>query len=139
MRYVLAALALAGVVVSALALHVHYVTGAQPCDINSHWDCGIVNHSSFAMLGPIPVAVIGILGYLVIGALAFFRQRFLLMLAVFAGFCFALRLTFIEEYALEVWCLYCVISQTIIALLLLLSLGWMGVDYYRVKGGRRAA
>ncbi|HEX8711826.1 MAG TPA: vitamin K epoxide reductase family protein [Terracidiphilus sp.] len=138
MRYALAVLALAGVVVSALALHVHYVTGVQPCDINSHWDCGIVNHSSFAMMGPVPVAVIGIIGYLVIGALAFFRQRYLLMVAVFAGFCFALRLTFIEEFALEVWCLYCVISQTIIALLLLLSLWWLGADYYRVKGGRRA-
>jgi vitamin-K-epoxide reductase (warfarin-sensitive) len=139
MRYVVAVLALAGVVVSALALHVHYVSGTQPCDINSHWDCGIVNHSSFAMIGPVPVAIVGILGYLVIAALGFFRQRFLLMLAVFAGFCFALRLTFIEEFALEVWCLYCVISQTIIALLLLLSLCWLGVDYYGNKGGRRVA
>lgn len=139
MRYLIAALALAGVVVSALALHVHYVTGAQPCDINSHWDCGIVNHSSFAMLGPIPVALIGILGYLILGILGFFRQRFWLVIAVFAGFCFALRLTFIEEYALEVWCLYCVISQAIIALLLLFSLGWLGEEYYRTRGGRRAA
>lgn len=137
MRYVLAVLALAGVVVSALALHVHYVSGAQPCDINSHWDCGIVNHSSFAMIGPVPVAVIGIIGYLIIAGLAFLRQRFLLMLAVFAGFCFALRLTFIEEYALEVWCLYCVISQTIIALLLLLSLGWLGVEYMDLKRNSR--
>jgi vitamin-K-epoxide reductase (warfarin-sensitive) len=138
MRYLIAALALAGVVVSALALHVHYVTGVQPCDINSHWDCGIVNHSSFAMLGHVPVALIGIIGYLVLGVLAWFRQRFWLVIAVFAGFCFALRLTFIEEYALEVWCLYCVISQGIISLLLLLSLGWLGKEYYRVRGGRRA-
>jgi vitamin-K-epoxide reductase (warfarin-sensitive) len=139
MRYLIAALALAGVVVSALALHVHYVTGAQPCDINSHWDCGIVNHSSFAMIGPVPVALIGIIGYVAIGLLAFFRMRFLLMLAVFAGFCFALRLTFIEEYALEIWCLYCVISQGIISLLLLLSLGWLGAEHHGLKGGRRAA
>jgi vitamin-K-epoxide reductase (warfarin-sensitive) len=139
MRYLIAALALAGVVVSALALHVHYVTGVQPCDFNSHWDCGIVNHSSFAVMAHVPVALIGIIGYLVIAALAFIRQRFWLVIAVFAGFCFALRLSFIEEYALEVWCLYCVISQTIISLLLLLSLGWLGKDYYRLKGGRRAA
>lgn len=139
MRYVIAAFALAGVVVSALALHVHYVTGVQPCDINSRWDCGIVNHSSFAMIGHVPVALIGIIGYLVIGVLAFMRQRFLLMLAVFAGFCFALRLTFIEEYALEVWCLYCVISQGIISALLLLSLGWLGVEHYSMRGGRRTA
>jgi vitamin-K-epoxide reductase (warfarin-sensitive) len=139
MRYLIAALALAGVVVSALALHVHYVTGAQPCDFNSHWDCGIVNHSSFAVMSHVPVAFIGIIGYLVVGILGFVRQRFWLVIAVFAGFCFALRLSFIEEYALEVWCLYCVISQGIISLLLLFSLGWLGKDYYRLKGGRRAA
>lgn len=139
MRYVLSFLAMAGVVVSVLALRVHYVTGAQPCDINSHWDCGIVNHSSFAMMGPVPVALVGIFGYLVIAALAYWRVRFPLALATFAGFCFALRLTFIEEFALEVWCLYCVISQGIIALLLLLSLGWLGADYYRNRGGRRGA
>ena len=137
MRYLIAVLALAGVVVSILALHAHYATGVQPCDINAHWDCGIVNRSSFAMIGHVPVAVIGIIGYVILGVLGFFRQRFLLVLAVFAGFCFALRLTFIEEYALEIWCLYCVISQGIIALLLLVSLGWLGTEYYGLKGGRR--
>lgn len=139
MRYLVAAIALAGVVVSALALHVHYVTGAQPCDINSHWDCGIVNHSSFAMIGPVPVALIGIIGYIIIGVLGFVRMRFLLMLAVFVGFCFALRLTFIEEYALEIWCLYCVISQGIISLLLLLSVGWVGAEHYRLRSSQRTA
>lgn len=137
MRYLVAAIALAGVVVSALALHVHYVTGAQPCDINSHWDCGIVNHSSFAMIGPVPVALIGIIGYIIIGLLGFVRMRFLLVLAVFAGFCFALRLTFIEEFALEIWCLYCVISQGIISLLLLLSLGWLGAELYQLRSSQR--
>lgn len=137
MRYLIGAIALAGVVVSILALHAHYVTGVQPCDINAHWDCGIVNHSSFAMLGRVPVAVIGIIGYVIIGVLGLFRLRFLLVLAVFAGFCFALRLTFIEQFALEVWCLYCVMSQCIIGLLLLLSLGWLGAEHYGLKGGRR--
>lgn len=133
MRYLIAILAVAGVVVSALALQVHYATGTEPCSINQHWDCGVVNHSPFAMMGPVPVAVIGILGYLALAGLALMRQRFLLLLAVFAGFCFALRLTFIEEYALMVWCLYCVISQTIIALMLLLSLGWFTHEYLGLK------
>jgi len=133
MRYLIAILAVAGVVVSALALQVHYATGTEPCSINQHWDCGVVNHSPFAMMGPVPVAVVGILGYLALAGLALMRQRFLLLLAVFAGFCFALRLTFIEEYALMVWCLYCVISQTIIALMLLLSLGWFTHEYLGLK------
>ena len=139
MRYLLLALAIAGVVVSSLALQVHYSTKATPCDINAHWDCGIVNHSSFSMIEHVPVAAIGIAGYVVIGVLGFFRRRFLLVLAVFAGFCFALHLTSIEEYVLQVWCLYCVISQTIIALLLLVSVGWLGVEYVGLKRSARAA
>jgi uncharacterized membrane protein len=133
MRYLIAVLALAGMVVSSLALQVHYSTGTQPCDINEKWDCGIVNHSSYADVRHIPVAAVGIAGYLVLGALALMRQRFLLLLAVFAGFCFALRLTFIEQFALGVWCFYCVISQTIITLLLFLSVGWLAVEYIGLK------
>lgn len=133
MRYIIALVALAGAVVSALALQVHYSTGTQPCSINEHWDCGIVNHSSFAMLGPVPVAAIGILGYLVLGVLGFMRQRLPLLLVAFVGFCFALRLTMIEEYALGVWCLYCVISQAIISVLLLLAVGWHYTEYIRLR------
>ena len=129
MRYVLAVLALAGAVVSGLALQVHYSTASEPCDINAHWDCGIVNHSPFAMMGHVPVAAVGILGYLAMAALALLRRRFLLLITVFAAFCFALRLTMIEEYVLMVWCLYCVISQCLISLMLLGSLGWFIFEY----------
>lgn len=138
MRILLIVLALAGVVASSLALRAHYQTGTQPCDINEHWDCGIVNHSSFAMVGRVPVAVIGIAGYLLLGVLALFRRRYLLLLAAFFAFCFALRLSMIEQYGLGVWCLYCAISQGIIALLLLCSLGWFTAEYLSLRRGRRA-
>jgi vitamin-K-epoxide reductase (warfarin-sensitive) len=138
MRYVLAVLALAGAVVSGLALQVHYSTAAEPCDINAHWDCGIVNHSPFAMIGHVPVAAVGILGYLALAALALFRRRFLLLITVFAAFCFALRLTMIEQYVLMVWCLYCVISQCLISLMLLGSLGWFIFEYRALKQGAYA-
>jgi vitamin-K-epoxide reductase (warfarin-sensitive) len=70
MRYVIALLALAGAVVSALALHVHYSTEPQPCSINEKWDCGVVNHSPFAEIMHVPVAAIGIAGYLALAGLA---------------------------------------------------------------------
>jgi uncharacterized membrane protein len=41
------------------------------------------------------------------------------------GLAFALYLTNIEAKVLGVWCLYCVISQGIIALLTLLAIGWV--------------
>jgi vitamin-K-epoxide reductase (warfarin-sensitive) len=125
MRPLLIILALAGLVVSALALKVHYDTGTEPCSINDHWDCGIVNHSSFAMIHGVPVAAIGIAGYLLLGVLALARRRALLLIAAFIGLGFAIHLTLIEKNVLEVWCLYCVISQGIIALITLLSAGWL--------------
>jgi uncharacterized membrane protein len=133
MRYLLAMLAIAGVVVSMLALHVHYSTETQPCSINEKWDCGVVNHSPFAEIEHIPVAVIGIAGYLALAGLAFLRQRALTFLSAGVGLGFALWLTFIEEYVLQVWCLYCVISQVIIALITLLSLYWLAEEYIALK------
>jgi len=132
-------LALAGVTVSALALHVHYCTDTQPCSINEKWDCGIVNHSPFAEIARVPVAAIGIAGYLVLAVLALVRQRALVFLFALVGLGFALRLTFIEEYVLQVWCLYCVISQAVIAVITLLGLGWAGAEYLALKrAGRKA-
>jgi uncharacterized membrane protein len=137
MRYILALLALAGVVVSALALHVHYSNAIEACSINAVWDCGVVNHSPFAEILHIPVAIIGIAGYLVIGGLAFKRLRFLVFLCALVGMGFALRLTFIEEFALGAWCVYCVISQTVIALITLLSLGWFTQEYLELRRGKQ--
>ena len=128
MRYLIAILSLAGVLVSALALQVHYSTATEPCSINEHWDCGIVNHSSYSVIFGVPVAAIGIAGYLALGVLALARRRILLLVAALLGLGFALHLSDIERNVLSVWCLYCVISQGIIALLSLLSLAWLVVN-----------
>jgi vitamin-K-epoxide reductase (warfarin-sensitive) len=132
-RYAIALLALVGVVVSILALRVHYSTETQPCDINSKWDCGVVNHSPFAEIAHIPVAAIGIFGYLALAGLALTRQRFLVFLTALVGLGFALHLASIEEYALGVWCVYCAISLAIIALITLLALGWFTAEYRSLK------
>ena len=50
-----------------------------------------------------------------------------------AAFCFALRLTLIEQYVLMVWCLYCVISQCLVSLMLVGSLGWFIFEYRALK------
>ena len=81
----------------------------------------------------VPVAAIGIAGYSLIGALGLARRRALLLIATGIGMVFALYLTNIEAHVLGVWCLYCVISQAIIAALLLLSLLWF------IWGNRRGA
>jgi vitamin-K-epoxide reductase (warfarin-sensitive) len=126
MKYLLLILAVLGVIVSSLALREHYRTyGDSPCRINEHWDCGVVNHSPFAMVKGtgIPVAALGIAGYILMGALAFLRSYRLLLVPTFAGLAYSLYLANIEANTLGVWCIYCVISLGIISLMSLLTLG----------------
>jgi vitamin-K-epoxide reductase (warfarin-sensitive) len=122
MRYVLVLLAVLGIVVSALALREHYRTDTSPCSINERWDCGIVNHSPYAMLAGIPVAILGIAGYLLMAALAASRAWRLLLATALVGLAFSLYLAHIESRVLGVWCIYCVISLADISLMTLLAL-----------------
>jgi uncharacterized membrane protein len=123
MRWVLIVLAVAGIVASSLALREHYRTDASPCSINERWDCGIVNHSPYAMLFGIPVAVIGIAGYLLLGVLAALRAYAWMLPFVMVAFAFAIHLADVESMILGVWCIYCVISLGIITLMSLLVVG----------------
>jgi uncharacterized membrane protein len=125
MRFLIAILAVAGVVVSALALRVHYSTETEPCSINEKWDCGIVNHSPYSEVAGIPVAAIGIAGYVGLAVLALMRRRALVTIASLMGLGFALYLAHIERDILTVWCLYCVISLGIVAVIAALGLGWV--------------
>jgi uncharacterized membrane protein len=132
MKYTLIVLAVLGIVVSSLALREHYREyGDSPCSINEHWDCGVVNHSPYAMLGPIPVAAVGIIGYIIMGVMAFMRSYRLLLVPTLAGLAFSLYLANIEAHILYVWCVYCVISLGIISLMSLLTLGTVITGFVR--------
>jgi len=162
MRWLVVFLTLAGVVAAYLALREHYRTeGQAPCSINEKWDCGTVNKSRFASIGgvfdqfanrnaalsddakprfetvrKIPVADVGIAGYILLGLLALMRRWRLLATASVLAWVFSLYLAHIEKDILEVWCVYCVISLGIITLIMVLSLISLGMDWRR---GRRAA
>jgi len=124
MRWVLVVLCVIGIAAASLALREHYrQEGDSPCSINERWDCGIVNHSQFAVIAGVPVAVIGIVGYLLLGTLAFLRAYRLFLLAALPALAFSLYLAHIEAKVLGVWCVYCAISLGIISLVTLLSLG----------------
>ena len=118
---VIVMLCLTGVLVSGLALGEHYNAKPSPCSINDKWDCGIVNHSPYAMVRGVPVAFVGLLGYALIAALAGRLPRLTAILALLAVL-FSLRLTWIEWKILGVWCIYCVSSQIIIAIVFLFTL-----------------
>ena len=120
MRYVLVILAILGMTLAGFALREHYRTDSSPCSINERWDCGIVNHSPYAVIAGIPVAVIGIVGYLLMAIVAFRRAYRLLLVLALGALGFSLYLTHIEANILGVYCIYCVSSLAVISLMTVL-------------------
>ncbi|HUM04303.1 MAG TPA: vitamin K epoxide reductase family protein [Terriglobales bacterium] len=131
MRWILILLCVVGIIASSLALREHYREDASPCSINDRWDCGIVNKSPFAVIYGVPVAVIGITGYLLLGVLALKKAYRLMLAAVLIGLTFSLYLAHIEKDVLGVWCIYCVISLGVISLVTLLNLGVVAAGAFR--------
>jgi uncharacterized membrane protein len=137
MRFLIALIALAGLIDSVLALRIHMQDPSQapPCAVSEKWDCGAVNHSRFAVFPPqsfdeapgskkvhIPVATLGIIGYGLIAIAALADRLWLtLQLAEIGFFCAAL-LSYLEAYVMQKWCIYCVWSQTFITAILLCTI-----------------
>ena len=123
----IAVLALAGMVVSAVSLQRHYAKSASAfCDFGERFNCDIVNRSEYSTVMGIPVAAIGVAGYGVLLALAiFYRMRMQTPIRVLgaslAGLLFALYLTYVEGHVLETWCILCLSSLALITLITLLA------------------
>lgn len=135
MKYLVALLAVAGIVVSSMALHVHYMDPSQapPCAVTERFDCGAVNHSRFAVFPPrsfdeaptgghhIPIATVGIVGYVAIAAFVLMGWWWMAFQASLVGFLCACFLSYLEAFVLEKWCIYCLWSQGIVTAILLLT------------------
>lgn len=123
----IAVLAFAGAIVSAISLQRHYAKSATDfCDFSQKFSCDIVNRSEYSTIADIPVAAIGVAGYAVLFLLSTiwrFREETPIRLVVvaLAGFGFALYLTYIEAYKLMTWCILCLSSQVLIFLIAVFS------------------
>jgi vitamin-K-epoxide reductase (warfarin-sensitive) len=142
MKYLIALLAIAGAVVSAMALHIHYMDPAlaPPCAVTERFDCGTVNHSRFAVFPAktfdekpgarhIPVATVGIIGYALIAVFALMGRWRLVFEFAQIGFLCASFLSYLEAFVLEKWCIYCLWSQGLITAILLLTIAVLVVRW----------
>ncbi len=124
----IAILAVAGVVVSAISLQRHYAKSATTyCDISQKFSCDIVNRSEYSTLMGIPVAGIGVAGYAVLFVLSTFKKSQpetpnRLLGAAIGGLLFALYLTYVEAYVLTTWCIMCLASLVLISLISLIAI-----------------
>ena len=129
-RMAIAILSLVGLFV-AFYLYAHAAgwMGALQCGLS---DCDTVQSSSHARLGPVPVPLIGLVGYAFLLGLALVGLQpscagsswiaRLLFLGAAAGWGYSAYLTYLEAWVIRAWCQYCVASAIIMTLILAASL-----------------
>jgi uncharacterized membrane protein len=115
-------MALAGLADALYLTWYHYDPAVRVCIATG--GCETVNGSRFAMLGPIPVAVLGVAGYLLIAAALAARRwgppelRRAAAYAVYAlaaaGTAFSLYLTAVEAVILHAYCTWCLVSAALV-------------------------
>ena len=119
-----------GALVSLYLLWNHYTTGPSFCKIDGVVNCDLVNRGPYGELFGIPVSAIGVLGYLLLGGLAFTllslpirRKEILLALKAGAmlGFLFSLYLLYLELFVILAICPFCMVSLLLITVITTLA------------------
>ena len=124
LRLAATALALLGVAIAAYLTYVHYAELEPVCGLGG--DCERVQTSEYAEVAGIPVAVLGLGGYLLIlVSLGIRGEAGLLAGATLAlvGFGFSAYLTYLELFVIDAICQWCVMSAVLMALSLAVAAG----------------
>lgn len=119
----IALLILAGIGVSGYLTYVHYAD-IDPVCAGGSGGCHVVQASDYAELFGIPVATIGLVGYLGLAASLFVPGelgRALGMALALIGAGFSIYLTYLELFVIDAICQWCVASAVIMILLAVLT------------------
>ena len=121
--FAIALVALIGVGIATYLVYVHYA-GIQPFCVSGGGGCEKVQTSDYAKLAGIPVADLGLAGYLAILASLFVRGdlgRMAGALVALSGFGFSLYLTYREIFTIKAICQWCVASAVLMTILAVLT------------------
>lgn len=124
LRTTLIVLAALGVALAGYLTYLHYSGTTPPCSIKGN-PCSQVQKSRYSELAGVPVALIGLLGYIVIlGSLLApegERARFATMALTLGGLGFSAYLTYREVFTLNKICEWCVGSAVLMTIMMCLS------------------
>lgn len=122
LRLAVAAIALVGLGISGYLTYVHYAGVAPICAASG--GCEKVESSRYAELAGVPVALLGLLGYLAIGATTLVRGEAARMAGsalALVGAGFSLYLTYLELFNIHAVCQWCVASAVAMVVLAALT------------------
>ena len=127
LRIAIGVFCLIGIGIAGYLTYVHYAGLKVLC--LSSGGCETVQASRYAKLGGIPVATLGLVGYiLILGSLALRGEMGRAIgfgLALF-GFCFSMYLTYRELFTIHAICQWCVSSAVVMTIVVGLTLArWL--------------
>lgn len=129
-------LAVPGLLISFYLLLYHNGVIAEVCRASGWENCGVVSgpDAPYSSVGPIPVALIGFVGYAVIFLVTWFApwsaivdryQPELLVGLTGLAFMFSLGLTALELFVIHAFCRFCVISALLVTAMFILSISFL--------------
>ena len=108
-----------------------HLAGADPYCGSAH-GCAEVQNSSYSEVAGIPVAIVGLMGYLILLALSLLHGRisaeieFYLPVLSFGtaliGVLYSAYLTYLEAFVILAWCYWCLTSAVVIVAIWILSI-----------------
>jgi uncharacterized membrane protein len=125
LRAGVALVALAGVAVAGYLTYVHYQPDALICTAGG--GCETVQDSSYAELFGIPVALLGLLGYVAVVALVAWDSELARTMAAALALTaagFAVYLIVLQAFVIDAWCVWCLVNDLVIVPLLTVLTVW---------------
>jgi uncharacterized membrane protein len=125
LRLGVAAVALVGTAVAGYLTYVHYRPAALIC--TGGGGCEAVQESTYAEIAGIPVAVLGLLAYLaVLGLVGWDSELARTLAAVIAlsAVGFATYLVAVQAFAIDAWCVWCLVNDLAVVPLLAVLTVW---------------
>jgi uncharacterized membrane protein len=124
LRNTLIVLTVIGLCVAAYLTYIHYA-GIKPLCGRNGGGCEIVQTSEYSKLAGVPVALVGLIGYVAILASLLLPEsettRFATVALTVVGFGFSAYLTYRELFSIHHICEWCVSSAVIMTVLMGLS------------------